>query len=271
MRLDSNYVRLHIVEELESTPFAEVRYDDFDIIVVDLPDGKAAAICLMEREMPVHELLGIYRTNQRDGLHTVFILWCEMNLPNHLDIFEPSPTLKALHALHHQKIYAYKTVGDEVYIFPVTFERVGHGPERLVRHGGLIDVKDLGCATIKITGGEVEGTWAMADFTPGRGQENTQRVYRARWEQEARRQKQQEQGKEEGYREPEPARALLYHYTVLGVAIDADWDEVKTAYRKLARKYHPDLNTAPGAKDRMQQINAAYRHLMRHYDDGSAA
>src|SRR5512143_2961929 len=48
-------------------------------------------------------------------------------------------------------------------------------------------------------------------------------------------------------------------YRVLGVARDASADEVKTAYRKLARKHHPDVN--PGdqkAEDRFQEISFAY-------------
>lgn len=48
-------------------------------------------------------------------------------------------------------------------------------------------------------------------------------------------------------------------YTILGVASSATDEEISKAYRKLARKYHPDLN--PGDKNaeiRMKEINAAY-------------
>ena len=51
-------------------------------------------------------------------------------------------------------------------------------------------------------------------------------------------------------------------YKVLGVSPDATDDEIKQAYRKLAKKYHPDLN--PGDKEaakRMQEVNAAYEQI----------
>lgn len=47
------------------------------------------------------------------------------------------------------------------------------------------------------------------------------------------------------------------YYKVLGVPRTADADEIKRAYRKLARQYHPDKNKAKGAEDKFKEINEA--------------
>ncbi|MBO0687547.1 MAG: DnaJ domain-containing protein [Candidatus Dormibacteraeota bacterium] len=47
-------------------------------------------------------------------------------------------------------------------------------------------------------------------------------------------------------------------YQVLGVPRNADQDEIQRAYRKLARTYHPDVNSGPEAEDRFKEISEAY-------------
>ncbi|HEY3587023.1 MAG TPA: DnaJ domain-containing protein, partial [Myxococcaceae bacterium] len=57
--------------------------------------------------------------------------------------------------------------------------------------------------------------------------------------------------------------ALAYtdYYELLGVPRDADQDAIRRAYRKLARQYHPDLNSDAGAEDRFKEIGEAYEVL----------
>ena len=51
------------------------------------------------------------------------------------------------------------------------------------------------------------------------------------------------------------------YYEVLGVARDASPEQIKKAYRTLARQYHPDLNKASDAEARFKEINEAYEVL----------
>lgn len=59
------------------------------------------------------------------------------------------------------------------------------------------------------------------------------------------------------------------YYEVLGVARSASKDDIKSAFRNLARKYHPDVNDNPDAEERFKEINEAYGVLSD--DDKRAA
>lgn len=51
------------------------------------------------------------------------------------------------------------------------------------------------------------------------------------------------------------------YYEILGVPRNASQDTIQSTYRKLARKYHPDINNAKGAEDKFKQIGEAYEVL----------
>jgi DnaJ-class molecular chaperone len=48
------------------------------------------------------------------------------------------------------------------------------------------------------------------------------------------------------------------YYAVLGIPRTADAKQIKSAYRKLARKYHPDVNTDAGAEEQFKRVSEAY-------------
>lgn len=51
------------------------------------------------------------------------------------------------------------------------------------------------------------------------------------------------------------------YYEVLGIGRDSSGDDVRGAFRKLAKEFHPDVNKTPGAEDRFKEINEAYAVL----------
>lgn len=60
-------------------------------------------------------------------------------------------------------------------------------------------------------------------------------------------------------------------YLVLGVSPNASEDEIKKAYRALAKKYHPDVNNGSAqAEARMKEVNEAYSQVMKMRREGSS-
>ncbi|CAN6484806.1 unnamed protein product [Victoria cruziana] len=57
------------------------------------------------------------------------------------------------------------------------------------------------------------------------------------------------------------SQARSDYYKRLNVDRDASLQEIKSAYRKLARQYHPDMNKSPGAEEKFKEISAAYEVL----------
>ena len=51
------------------------------------------------------------------------------------------------------------------------------------------------------------------------------------------------------------------YYEVLGVPKNADENEIKKAFRNLARQFHPDVNKSPDAVEKFKEINEAYQIL----------
>ena len=50
-------------------------------------------------------------------------------------------------------------------------------------------------------------------------------------------------------------------YDILQVSSNASDEEIKSAYRKLAKEFHPDVNKNSGAKEKFSEINEAYETL----------
>jgi len=239
MRFDTHRISALLINELQrGHPRLEVTYDGGDIIRVALPNNENVLIYLIETPITIYEIMGIVAANTAVGAYSLFILWCDLLLPVHGTRYRPNDWMAALMALHGDKIYAFDAYyGDEFYIFPVYFE--GTGAERLIRHGGAIDATQLVGATVQIESPLMAGTWRMANFEPG--EDTPQHV-------------------------PTVVSALTVYFRRLGIAATTDREAIKGAYRRLARKFHPDLNTTAEATERMQAINEAYERILAALD-----
>src|SRR5689334_10705263 len=51
------------------------------------------------------------------------------------------------------------------------------------------------------------------------------------------------------------------YYEILGVAPDADGDEIQRAYRRRAREHHPDVSSRPGSEEQFKAVSEAYAVL----------
>ena len=57
-------------------------------------------------------------------------------------------------------------------------------------------------------------------------------------------------------------------FQILGVSRDASEEEIKRAYRKLAKQYHPDVNKTAGAEEKFKEIQTAYQQALDYKKGG---
>lgn len=58
------------------------------------------------------------------------------------------------------------------------------------------------------------------------------------------------------------------YYEILGLPLNSSIEDIKKAYRKKARLYHPDINHSPDAKDKFIKVTEAYDFLMASHEKG---
>ena len=239
MRFDTHRISVYVVQMLLRSPAVkEVTADGGDIIQFDLHSGETVRLYLIENHLEVYEIEHMLAANRVENIYTLFIVWGDLLLPSDGQRVRLTDELAALLALHNDTIYAFDAFGAEVYLYPVHFE--GVGIERTAHYGETLVTAQFGCEEIFTHLGGLRGHWRVANF-----------VSAAAYQQSV-------------------ARTLLsVYYAALGIKAGATRAAIKRAYRRLARQYHPDINTLPDAHERMQQINEAYEYLLRAADDAT--
>ncbi|MBI1258759.1 MAG: DnaJ domain-containing protein [Chloroflexi bacterium] len=246
MRFDTHRISSQLVNELQKgRPHVEVAYDGGDLIRVSLESNEIVHIYFIENPITVYEIRGIVAANTGVGIYSLFILWRDLLLPIDGAVYRPDDWMALLLALHGNKIYAFDAyMGEENYIFPIYFE--GTGAERRIRHGTIIDATKLVGEMVITRFALMEGVWRMANFEPHPAQ--------------------QAQSDDDAGDTRPVVNAMTIYFERLGLKPNAGREAVKRAFRRLARKYHPDLNTDPSATKQMQVINEAYTKILEELD-----
>ena len=226
-------VTRHLVENLRAVKNVRtVKILDVGSLLVSVGHNsfnEEIVIYLLAGELSTGFIKKTLNANTRADLHTLYILAFDL-------ITEDGKTpvmsdgLKLLLQAYDGKVYAYTTVQEAVVIFPVIVEQGRVIREKPVR------LADLSGDFAAIDSDYIMGVRNVAGFNPPR----EQKVHVER-----------------------PAEhPLQLFYDLLGVATTASLDDIKHAYRRKARKHHPDTDKSPGATERMQQINDAYARIL---------
>jgi hypothetical protein len=248
VRFDTYNASAHLVRQLESSGVASVTHDGGDNVLVELHSGEEISIHLIETRIPPYEIRLNLEEGRASAIHSLFIVWSAMFLPEDNELYKPEPWMLALIALYGGKLYAFDVYGKDIRIFPVYFEPAA-AQHYHVRYGDDINVTALGVGKVTLTLPVIAGTWLIADFAgsaPPRKRAQSDAKHHHH-----------HHGRRSAVKPPETP------WEILGVPKSTKREDIKRAYRKLARYYHPDLNPSPDATHMMQKLNVAYNAILR--------
>lgn len=275
----------------------EREVDEADLLVT-LTGGRQIGICVINRAIRLPEIKERYEWNTSHGIYTLYVMDGRMMPPDNSAV-EPPYWMAALHTLMNGRIYAYWCEGRDVTIRPFHMEWKWGGSPRTVEYGDEIDLNALSAEVIYPATKYIDGAYFFANFGEGAFWQKRQSMDEQRfnyswrnWTYGNRQQRSTEHeepswdpweeygsdfasgGKEEWewtgeeFRQRQPRRSqAVYnrHYALLGVSATATLDEVKQAYRRKAREFHPDLHPEEKEKytAKMADINEAFAAIIK--------
>lgn len=239
-------------------------------------------IIVLDELVKPRQIRRIIGDNSRVGVGTLFLLSAALMPPDSLKL-EPPETLLALHALHRDKIYTYAEISTGLQIGQVHFRSFGRVNEYETWHGPAVEVQSLPCFRVWVKSpASIKGDWLMATFgseafwkqaeyTMGREAMRRQQrggfTHQAAWSASGNGKRVVEDEEaappRPGLRAPVRLNRLETCYAQLGVPGGATSDEVKAAYRRLARELHPDVSALPKseAEIRFRILHEAYTFI----------
>jgi len=216
--------------------------------------------------------------NTRIGVGSLFLLNLDV-LPDNGERFEPDETLVMLHALFKDKIYTYRIEDDGPRIGQVHFKNFGKPDQTEVWDGPDITITNLPAYRVWVKApASIKGDWFIAGF----GTEAFwKKAETSAARDEFRRQYRRSQGSTWQYMwtsragfgrtgtepieppQPKPETKLDRSFAHLGVESSASYEEVKAAFRRMARELHPDVSHLPKeeAEAQFKLLNEAYTYI----------
>lgn len=217
---------------------SRVLHDGGDIILIEFATGQQVSVQMIQSGIPLYEIRKIVADNHASGIYSLFMLWCSMMVPNDGKLYKMDDWMEGFLALNGDRVYAYDIFDGEVYLFDVFFR--GDGPVQRAEYGTTLRAGRIHCEERVIDYPGLEGVWRLATF------DTIQRRYTT----------------EDVLGGVLPLSSLEACYMLLGVVPGDDRETIKGAYRMLARRYHPDANSAPDAHEQMQKLNEAYERIV---------
>jgi hypothetical protein len=243
LRPESYYAGEYLLRQLQQTgTIARVLHDGGDIVLFVTPQGDKISIHFIESGIPVYEIRKTLNENAAQGIHTLFLLWCAMMVPNDGQLYKMTDWMEALIALNGDRVYAYDIFDTEVYLFSVYFHQQGASNRYLVEYGTTVRAGRLKLTEVSTTLPNFSATWRVAQF--GQVPYSAHDVLTG----------------------AVALSGLEAAYALLGIEPGDDRETIKQAYRLLARRYHPDQNPDPTAHSIMQRLNEAYAKVLAALD-----
>lgn len=279
--------RLKALDSVRAAPLAQ----DADI-VVHMWSGSVVQVHLIAEMWKTRQLKKLISEATRIGIGTLLLIDHAL-VPGDGERLVPDDLLAALHALSRDRIYTYRPQehGDEPFhIGQVHFKSFGrddvetwYGPDISIGHLPVYKVWPRSPLSIRgewmMANFGSETFWRSADYKAGRDafrqQERSQYTARATWSsngwggmgQDSQFRTAEEEAEAASTANSNRTRTevpitlelrLERAYFQLGLKQGASQDEVKAAFRRMARECHPDVSNLPDAESRFKRINEAY-------------